>query len=294
MVVKTCSIRLAAFALLTFYLTYILIGTNKSISREDELLDASSGWQAPQKVPLRSSNHNANATDTIRHQDDDVDWSSEMMVLQSKTAYLVTYNVTAVKDSRNRTRTRWLKRQYIPRNGTIYSVDHIIQRSKRGLWAPPSRRWPRRTENTNCPVRITFCYDSQNSLNYLDDDVKLAMGRWHDALGPSRGVNLEFIGGDRICALSNTAVGYSSETVQITLAHNRGNSAATMGYYPIARDDRGKLIGPRPPAPWPWKRHHMLLQPQGQKTQPGLRSTTGTAAHELGQHQPTSMLPSSD
>lgn len=230
MVVKMCCIRPVTIALLTFCLIYILTGTTKSISRGDELLDVSSGWQESQKVSPRSSNHNANASDdAIKHEDDHVGWSSEMMVLQSKTAYLVTYNVTAVKDSRNRTRTRWLRRQYIPRNGIIYSVDHITQHKKRGLWAPPPRRWPRRTENNYNPVRITFCYDSQNSLNYLDDDVKLAMGRWHDALGPSRGVNLEFIGGDRLCALSNTAVGYSSETVQITLAHNRGNSAATIG-----------------------------------------------------------------
>ena len=148
---------------------------------------------------------------------------------------------------------------------------------KRGFWVTPPSIWPGRTQHRR--AIITLCYEDRTALNYLDGDVKVAIERWHDALGSDRGVEFKIIDGV-LCGLKSK--GFGLDTVQIQFMPS-GDSGATIGYKQLVKDKDGKFVGRDASNRfWPFRRHLVFLKAQGAKTTDGLRSSAGTATHELG------------
>lgn len=205
-------------------------------------------------------------------------WSANITRYRTARHEVVLHNVTTFIDTDGYERTRWLKRQYVPRQEELLGVHYMLGPEKRGFWLSPPSVWPGRTRT--CPAVITLCFENQLTVNYLDNEVNLAIERWHSALGTDRGVELSIIPG-KICELGRP--GYSYDTVQITFRSN-GQSGATVGYKPILRDKDGKFLGRNKfNRVWPYRRHSMYLIPQGKAPLSGLRSQVGTKTHEFGQ-----------
>ncbi|QDS68907.1 hypothetical protein FKW77_008055 [Venturia effusa] len=114
-------------------------------------------------------------------------WSTEMAIRQQSSGRLLLHNYT-IYDDRGVQRTRWLKREFIPRSQHSKTRQDIIVKRGYGVEYDdylamvslnPSNAWPK---SDNCGSGIMLCFETEVDRIVLQDVVEKGIEIWHDAL----------------------------------------------------------------------------------------------------------------
>lgn len=111
-------------------------------------------------------------------------WSSEASIRTSAKGQHILHNYTVFVDDRGIQRSRWLKREFLPK--ILLKRYSSIDRTPRS-WENSANNQAR---NSGCPVVIPVCFFDGVARDALRDSVNEGIKRWHDGLGEGRGVHL--------------------------------------------------------------------------------------------------------
>jgi hypothetical protein len=180
----------------------------------------------------------------------------------------VYHNYTGIDTGNGQQQYRHLGREVIPHYRRILRTflepaEPISALSKRGFIAnpdvpeavakfllPPSIQppiqlryltWNWKRESPSCALRIQFCFRTVEVQQRLRNILVNAIAKWHNALGPARGVSFELVPGDRgtgaLAELCRDAQGQwrgevPTDTIEIGLSPGRDKTYNSIGWKP--------------------------------------------------------------